>query len=83
MKTRIVRIGNSQGIRIAKHLLEQTGLREEVEIEAEGNHLVIRPFTSPRAGWKEAFQAMARAGDDEMLDADLIANRWDGEEWQW
>lgn len=83
MKTRIVRIGNSQGIRIAKHLLEQTGLREEVEIEAEGNHLVIRPLASPRARWKKAFQAMARAGDDEMLDADLIVNRWDGEEWQW
>jgi antitoxin MazE len=83
VKTRIVRIGNSQGIRIAKHLLEQTGLREEVEIEAEGNHLVIRPLKNPRAGWKEAFQAMARAGDDEMLDTDLIANQWDGEEWKW
>jgi len=83
MRTRIVRIGNSQGIRIAQHLLDQAGLREEVEIEVEGNQLVIRPLTSPRAGWKEAFQAMARAGDDEMLDADLIANRLDGEEWRW
>jgi antitoxin MazE len=82
MRTRIVRIGNSQGVRIAKHLLDQTGLREEVEIEAEGNHLVIRPLAGPRAGWKEAFQAMAQAGDDERLD-DFVANRWDAEEWQW
>ena len=83
MRTRIVRIGNSQGVRIAKHLLDQTGLREEVEIEAEGNHLVIRPLAGPRAGWQEAFQAMAETGDDELLDADLVANRWDEEEWQW
>ena len=31
MKTRIVRIGNSQGIRIPKALLEQAGLQGEVE----------------------------------------------------
>jgi antitoxin MazE len=83
MKTRIVRIGNSQGIRIAKYLLEQTGLREEVEVEAEGNHLIIRPVTAPRAGWKEAFQAMAEAGDDKMLDEGPVTSRFDEEEWEW
>jgi antitoxin MazE len=85
MKTRIVRIGNSQGIRIAKYLLDQTGLREEVEVEveAEGNRLVIRPVAAPRAGWKEAFQAMAEAGEDRMLDGEPAASRWDEEEWEW
>lgn len=83
MRTRIIRIGNSQGIRIAKYLLEQTGLREEVEVEAQGNHLLIRPLTAPRAGWQEAFQAMSQAGDDRMLDDDLGASRWDEEEWEW
>lgn len=83
MKTNIVRIGNSQGIRIAKHLLEQTGLRDEVEIEAEGNRLVIRPVAGPRAGWKESFQAMAQAGDDELLDAGRLTSQWDEEEWEW
>ena len=43
MKTRIVRIGNSQGIRIPKPLLEQTGLRGEVEISAQDDSLIIRP----------------------------------------
>jgi antitoxin MazE len=83
MKTRIVRIGNSQGIRIAKYLLEQTGLREEVEVEAQGNHLVIRPVTAPRDGWKEAFQAMAEAGDDKMLDEGPVTSQFDEEEWEW
>ena len=48
MKTRIVPIGNSQGIRIPKLLLEQTGLSGEVEISAEDDALVIRPVR--RAG---------------------------------
>jgi antitoxin MazE len=83
MRTRIVRIGNSQGVRISKRLLEQTGLKEEVEIEVEGNTLVIRPVTGPRAGWAEAFQAMSREGDDALLDEEVIPTRWDEDEWRW
>ena len=84
MKARLVRIGNSQGVRIPKPLLEQTGLREEVEIEVKDDHLVIRPISHPRAGWAEAFQAMAERRDDALLDGDaLCLTRWEEEEWEW
>jgi antitoxin MazE len=84
MKTRIVRIGNSRGIRIPKPLLEQTGLRGEVEITARDNSLVIRPASKPRAGWAEAFQEMARRGDDALLDeASPTLSSWDEDEWEW
>jgi len=33
MKARVVKIGNSQGVRIPKPILEQTGIIEDVEIE--------------------------------------------------
>ncbi len=84
MKTRIVPIGNSQGIRIPKPLLEQTGLSGEVEISAEGNALVIRPTKKPRAGWAAAFQKMAQRGDDALLDeiAPSLSD-WDEDEWEW
>jgi antitoxin MazE len=68
MKTRIVAIGNSQGIRIPKPLLEQCGLSGEVEISAEDGALVIRPVKGRRANWAAAFQEMARRGDDALLD---------------
>ena len=61
MRTRIVPIGNSQGIRIPKVLLEQVGLEGEVELSVDGDSLIIRPATSPRAGWAMAFQEMAQA----------------------
>jgi len=84
MKARIVRIGNSKGIRIPKPLIEQTGLRDEVTIEAVGNRLVIRAVRRPRAGWAAAFQAMAAAGDDRLLDGDgTTTDEWDQREWQW
>ena len=84
MKTRIVAIGNSRGVRIPKPLLEQTGLSGEVEISAEDNALVIRPAKRPRAGWAAAFQEMARRGDDALLDgAAPSLSAWDEGEWEW
>ncbi len=82
MKTKIVRIGNSLGIRIPRPLLEQTGLQGEVEIEAKGDRLIVRPAARPRAGWAEAFQTMAEHGDDAML-LDLPPSEWDKAGWQW
>ena len=85
MKTRIIRIGNSRGIRIPKPLLEQVGPLDEVEVEVEGDSLVIRPLKkTPRAGWAEAFQEMAQGGEDKLLDADVPSlTTWDEEEWEW
>jgi antitoxin MazE len=84
MKTQIVRIGNSQGIRIPKPLLEETGLRGEVEITAEDGSLVIRPHRQPRENWAAAFQLMAQRGDDALLDAEAPAlSSWEEEEWEW
>jgi len=84
MKTRIVPIGNSQGIRIPKLLLEQTGLSGEVEISAEDDALVIRPVRRARASWAAAFQKMAQRGDDTLLDevAPSLSD-WDEDEWEW
>jgi antitoxin MazE len=84
MKIRIVPIGNSQGIRIPKPLLEQAGLSGEVEISAEDDALVIRPIRRPRDGWAAAFQKMAQHGDDRLLDdvAPTLSS-WDEDEWEW
>ena len=84
MKTRIVSIGHWKGIRIPKALLEQTGLRGEVEITVEDDSLVIRPSTKPRAGWVAAFRKMAQRGDDALLDETNSAlSSWDEIEWEW
>jgi antitoxin MazE len=84
MKTRIVRLGNSEGIRIPKPLLEQTGLRGEVEIIVQDGSLIIKRAHQPRAGWAAAFKKMAENGDDALLDlAAQGLTRWDEDEWEW
>ena len=84
MRTRVIKIGNSQGVRLPKVLLEQSQLGEDVELEASENQIIIRSVKHPRHGWDEAFQAMAAKGDDQLLDqATLTTSRWDNEEWEW
>ena len=84
MRTRIVRIGNSQGIRIPKALLVESGLEGEVEIRVRHGSLVVTSAHRPRRGWDDAFAAMAQHGDDRVLDAEhLSAPCFDDEEWEW
>jgi antitoxin MazE len=84
MKTRIIRIGNSQGIRIPKLLREQVGLRGEVEIDAQNGALVIRPARGVREGWSVAFREMARRGDDTLFDGPAPSlSSWDEADWEW
>ena len=80
--TRIVRIGNSRGIRIPKALLQQAGLPEQVELQAEPGRLVVTAARPPRAGWAEAARRMHAAGDDVLLDPPQSTTFEDGE-WEW
>lgn len=82
IRTRIVKIGNSQGIRIPKPLLEQSGIHAEVEIEVQINQLIVRAAPQLRVGWDEAFAAMAEQQDDVLLD-DIGTTSWDRVEWEW
>lgn len=81
-KTRIVRIGNSQGIRIPKSLLEQSELPEEVEIQAEPGRLVVRAAQQPRTGWSQAAKLMRQRDEDRLLD-EPTGTEFDREAWQW
>jgi antitoxin MazE len=83
VRTRVVKIGNSRGIRIPKLLLNQAGLGTEVEIAVESDRLVIRPARRPREGWEEQFKAMAANGDDRLLDDVVSTTRFDEDEWEW
>lgn len=82
IRTRIVKIGNSQGVRIPKLLLEQSGIHGEVEIEVQGDHLTIRTASRLRNGWDQAFAEMSKHQDDVLLD-NVSTTDWDQGEWEW
>jgi antitoxin MazE len=82
MKARIVRVGNSRGIRLPKPLLDQSGLADEVEVRAEPGRIIIESAVHPRAGWADAARRMAERGEDSLLDAPT-PTEFDAEEWTW
>ena len=68
----------------AKILLDQADLGEEVELELQGEQIVIRSAHRARHDWADQFKAMAARGDDALLDGDLMVSTvWDEEEWEW
>jgi antitoxin MazE len=81
MKTRIVQIGNSRGIRLPKVLIEEAQLEEEVELEAEPGRIVISRGSRPREGWAAAARRMRERNEDRLLDP--TPTQFDEKEWKW
>ena len=81
MKAQIIRIGNSQGVRIPKTLLEDGKLSGEVELELHEDGILIRSLQKPRANWDTRFKAIADTDDDQP--AAFATTEFEKKEWQW
>ena len=82
MKAKIVRIGNSRGVRIPKPLLEEAGLEEQVQLRVVEGGIMIESERSRRAGWADAAALAKERGDDGLPD-DAVATRFDEADWEW
>ena len=82
MKSRLIRIGNSRGVRLPKSLIEEADLSEELELRLENGTIVIQSAKPVRAGWAEAAAELAAGGEDRLLD-ETTPTRFDDEEWVW
>lgn len=81
MKARLVRIGNSRGVRLPKAVIDQVGLDHDVELRVEDNRVVITASLPPRTGWAEAARRLAVESRD-LLDTPS-PTRFDEDEWRW
>jgi len=82
MRTHLVRIGNSRGVRLPKPLIAQAGLIDEVELRVKGGSIVIERAASPRAGWAEAAKEMRQRSDDVLIDSPTPTH-FDEKGWEW
>lgn len=81
MKARLVKIGNSRGIRLPRPLIEQAGLEDDVDLLVSDSSIVISSLKKARVGWAEAAADLA-ARSKGLLDAPT-STRFDDEEWEW
>lgn len=80
--SKIIRIGNSRGVRIPKPLLEQAGLDGPVRLRVVESGIIIERRTEVRDGWGDAAERLNECGDDGLLDP-LQSTRFDESDWTW
>lgn len=85
MRAKLVRIGNSRGVRLPKPILEASGLTDEIDIAVEAGRVVLTPATrKPREGWAKEAQRMVANGDDvDPFEGATGLDSWDEEGWTW
>lgn len=82
MKTSVIKIGNSKGIRIPKTLLTACSIKDEVDLLVEQNKIVIVPYKDkPRSNWESRFEEMSLQKEDSLLIPDSID--LNASEWEW
>ncbi len=81
----LVKIGNSQGIRIPKPLIQQAHLEgKELDIQVVNQGILVTPSKKPREDWKKSIETILVSNglettDNEWLDATLTS----GDDLEW
>jgi len=83
MQVKLIRIGNSRGVRIPDSVIKECGFGEQIEMRVEHGLVVLAPARRARDGWDGAFARMAAARDDALLLPDTMDHDWDEQEWMW
>ncbi|MCG8448924.1 MAG: AbrB/MazE/SpoVT family DNA-binding domain-containing protein [Pirellulales bacterium] len=78
MQTRLVTIGNSQGIRLPKAVIEQAGLTEQLVLEVSGDAVIIRSRRETSEAWAKAAKTCHQAGEDLLEEWDTTTGDFAG-----
>ena len=72
MEIPIIKTGNSKGFRLPKALLEKYNIKDKVELILEKEFIVLKPISTPRKGWEDAFKDMHEKNDDRLIIDDFL-----------
>jgi antitoxin MazE len=84
--TTLIKIGNSQGVRIPKTVIEQAGLAgQELEFAVIAEGLLIKPIhKQPRQAWEQRIREALQLHGDETADTEwLDAPLTEDNDWEW
>jgi len=72
MKVKLVKIGNSLGIRLPKTVIQECGFESEVMLDVRHKSVILTASTSVRQGWEKQFE-------EDLLSKPVTQKG----EWQW
>ena len=82
MKTKLVPIGNSRGVRLPKPMIRDAGLADEVELRVHDGAIIITSAKNTREGWSDAAKLLHERQEDNLLD-EPAGTKFDRDEWKW
>ena len=80
MKSSLIKIGNSKGVRLSSNIIKECELESEVEIKVVDKKIIIEAVKEPRADWNKSFQDMRENNEDTLLISN--GNTFD-KDWEW
>ena len=80
MKSSLIKIGNSKGVRINSNIIKECELESEVEIKVVDKKIIIEAVKQPRADWNKSFEDMHENNEDTLLITN--GNTFD-KGWEW
>jgi antitoxin MazE len=80
MKSSLIKIGNSKGVRINSNIIKECELESEVEIKVVDKKIIIEAVKEPRADWNKSFEKMHKKNEDVLLISN--GNTFD-KDWEW
>ena len=82
VELKVVKIGNSRGVRLPKAVLERYEIKDALVLEAREEGLLLRGKKDQRLTWEETYRAAAREKEDwSDLDAAVADGIEPGERW--
>ncbi|MEK7432469.1 MAG: AbrB/MazE/SpoVT family DNA-binding domain-containing protein [Cyanobacteriota bacterium] len=82
MLTKVIKIGNSKGIRIPSNILKQCSIEEDIELDVKNNQIILKSIKKSRDGWDSAMKKMSKLKEDTLFIDDNIDNEMDDWEWE-
>lgn len=72
MKIKLIKIGNSMGVRLPKNVITECGFKNDVNLDVRHKMVILTPVTSARQGWEKQIS-------DDLIFKPIQAKG----EWQW
>ncbi|MCJ7611313.1 MAG: AbrB/MazE/SpoVT family DNA-binding domain-containing protein [Candidatus Aminicenantes bacterium] len=80
MKSNLIKIGNSKGVRITSSIIKECELGNEIEIKVVDKKIIIEALKEPRSNWAGSFEKMHKNKEDILIAES--SNSFD-KDWEW
>jgi antitoxin MazE len=80
MRTNLIKIGNSKGVRITSNIIKECELGNEIEIKVLDKKVIIEAIRKPRSDWNISFEKMNKNKEDVLINES--SNDFD-KDWEW